>query len=49
MILLAITFLLITPVQVFSSQQMQANKKQSPSSIEIKAWTVLYYLKSPKS
>lgn len=44
MIILAITFLLITPVQAFSSQQIQADKKQSPSSIETKAWTTLYYL-----
>ena len=44
MILLAITFLLVTPVQAFSSQQIQANKKQSPSSIETKAWTALYYI-----
>jgi len=44
MILLAITFLLVIPVQAFSSQQIQANKKQSPSSIETKAWTALYYI-----
>lgn len=44
MMLLAIIFLFITPVQAFSSQQIQANKKQSPSSIETKAWTALYYI-----
>ena len=44
MILLAITFLLITPVQAFSSQQNQTNKIQSSTTEEAKAWTTLYYL-----
>jgi len=43
-IILVITFLLIAPVQVISSQQMQSKIKQLSLIMETKAWTALYYI-----